>query len=598
MATWSHTFPIGFNRYAANGVTVWGDIQYFTPPSGISITGCKVFYTVYQDSGVGYKYVYINQQYAGSIAGGSGATIDHENITPGARNRFSVSLIGASGGGATFNIVSIRIELTYDDSSDNPLPLAGKLSLSKTSVAAGAMIDISLPKGTAGETRKLYLYVKNGTNFDYVRLIDSYTSAKQTIRDYEIKEEWCGKWATTSTSFTLKFILKSPGTEISATLAVSVPISAIPTIEDLNLTLVQPAGWPLVLDECVQLLTQVEAEIIGASGVLGSTIKAYEIIDILSSKQTKKVATFGPFADAIGGQFRARVQDSRGRWSTPTTVDLTVREYATPTLTYSYARRTDDLSIEDDEGESVTLLGRIKSSSVNGKNSITLKGRLYPKRDTPSPTWFTMVDDTPFRVDEVSQEQAFIAEIKVEDLLGGRIYTFTIPTGVVGENILPGVTGAAYGMYAVPGRFSIPSHWGFYVGDQRADVPVINQVIMLMSDDNPADIWPGTVWVMLAQGRFPISAGADYSTGTTGGSETHVHEMGNASFAQMYPAANSIEFRFSGSRYFTANRKVTPTMTAGSSTAEMSNAVLLGGQTDSSNYKPPWIAIAMWRRTA
>lgn len=613
MATWSHTFPINFYRTVGPGQLAWGDIQYFTPPSNINITAARIYFQQNSFSSNAWVNVYMQQVIAGGFGvGGSGASLNLDNIKSGATTRFGLA-VGISGGtSGTVNISSIRIEIDYGDSGGGSSEF-GTIALSKNRLMAGDALTITLAACTAPH-RELYVQRKVGSEWKKIRRIGSiYNNNKHTIA-YTVPVADYDNYGNNADSFQVRYYVTSyyaggsPSQGYSKLLTIDRPVTEPPTLTGLLASVVQPEGWPEDITDYAQGFSRVSLEIVGAAAAEGLSLAGYEIKGEGVDHKTAS-GTFGPFAQAKTMVFTARVKDNRNNWSEEQSVEIQVKGYALPRLINAEAKRTDDQSAPADEGTWATLSAVAAINNNLGNNPTTLQGRVWARTIPPTePTegmWFDLSGDLgepTLAPAMISIEKAYNVDIRLKDRIGGEARSFVIPSAVVGEHILEEAKGAAFGMYALPNRFSIPAHWGYYVGDKKIGVPVVDQVIMLHSSANPADIWPGTVWARIDSGLFPIAAGED-NIGDTGGSDTHDHVLSSNGWADIMLAGSGLVYHriVNKSGIFRANWVVDYTGNqSGSkaSTANQSEAQSLGGKTDSSSTLPPWIAFAMWRRTA
>lgn len=593
MAIWSYTLPINFNRTVSPGQTVWGDVQYFTPPAGITITQARLYFTQNAFGGSAWLNIYFNQQPAGGFgAGGSGTALSVDDINPGQRNRISFALTASTT--TQVNISNIRLELTYAGGDPDP----GTLTLNKTSMAAGETVKITLGKADSNIKRTVRVYFGNESTAMYT-LGTNLGSAKQTI-NLEYPIERCDKMPNKA-SGTIKIrVIPSEGSNVEKTMTITVPAEVGPGIESFEI-IMDRNGVPEDIAGYVQNKSKCDYEITADdSSAYGATIAEQKVtanaITVIGA-----TGSVGPFVTPGEVVLTATVTDTRGRM-VQATQTINVLAWQTPKLMEAAAYRADETGEKDSRGNYARMISGISFSALDGDNVATLIGRVYPKGGTP-PAWTGMTPDVAWVAGGglISVDRTYVCEMRVDDLLGYAEMSFDIPTKKTPISFLAKALGIAFGKVAeTPGI--VDSALPVYINGKKAldesyCPKAINEVILLMADDDPAELWPGTVWDRIASGRFLVSAGED-NIGDTGGSENHYHDLGSASYAQMYPAENSIEFRFSGSRYFTANRKVAPTMTASASTKEMSNAVLLGGLTETADARPPWMAVAMWKRTA
>ena len=121
----------------------------------------------------------------------------------------------------------------------------------------------------------------------------------------------------------------------------------------------------------------------------------------------------------------------------------------------------------------------------------------------------------------------------------------------------------------------------------------VGSIYMSVNSTSPASLFGGT-WEWLKD-RFLLGAGGTYSAGSTGGEAEHVHGL-DAGYAAMTISAGEMYYRYR-SGGFTANWKFT-----GSSDAKAdrwcSEVLELGGNTNSADTLPPYLAVYMWKRVS
>ncbi|AYP29645.1 tail protein [Streptococcus phage SW18] len=136
----------------------------------------------------------------------------------------------------------------------------------------------------------------------------------------------------------------SEGTMIgtqSAILTASVPVSMKPTFTGVSLSDSNTAARNVVpnANTFIQIMSNIKVSFNGASGSYGSTITGYHA-EIVGKNQTTNVngGTLGIMNYNGTITVRASVSDSRGSWSDPRDVSVTVLEYFAPSLSFSVVR--------------------------------------------------------------------------------------------------------------------------------------------------------------------------------------------------------------------------------------------------------------------
>ena len=156
------------------------------------------------------------------------------------------------------------------------------------------------------------------------------------------------------------------------TVNLSVPDSVVPTIGGLTLEETATAMQGIsTATEFAQILSRVKATVTGASGAYGSTISTYSISVV---DQGMTINTNGGVFDFFknNGTFtvRAVVTDSRGRTSANKDVLITVKEYFSPTGSFSVVR-----SGANKDKLTVTRNAKVAPLNIGGvnRNSLTIQ---------------------------------------------------------------------------------------------------------------------------------------------------------------------------------------------------------------------------------
>lgn len=126
----------------------------------------------------------------------------------------------------------------------------------------------------------------------------------------------------------------------STTFNISVPDSVKPTLTGLKLVDTNETVRRLLPENnFIQVMSNIRADFSGASGAYGSTITGY-YAEIVGKNQSinSNGATFGMMNYSGQAIVRARVSDSRGRWSDFKEVNINVLEYFAPSLKFDVTR--------------------------------------------------------------------------------------------------------------------------------------------------------------------------------------------------------------------------------------------------------------------
>ena len=136
---------------------------------------------------------------------------------------------------------------------------------------------------------------------------------------------------------------------------------------------------------------------------------------------------------------------------------------------------------------------------------------------------------------------------------------------------------------------------------KKAALLAANPVGKLWASDNPtspASIVGGT-WEQIKD-CFILAAGDAYVAGSTGGSPSHNHSIGNM-FAAAYFNGKYVEYRYSGDTEWVSNYKNTFPDGASEhfvSETHGSGITVCGSPTKEAGNMPPYIAMYVWKRIA
>lgn len=119
------------------------------------------------------------------------------------------------------------------------------------------------------------------------------------------------------------------------------------------------------------------------------------------------------------------------------------------------------------------------------------------------------------------------------------------------------------------------------------------------SSTSPASLFGGT-WEQIKD-RFILASGDTFAAGSTGGSASHNHSIGEM-FAASYFNGDYVEYNYSGKASWTANYKNTipngETSNLTGTAIHESGLTVYGSPTKEADNLPPYIAMYIWRRIA
>lgn len=261
--------------------------------------------------------------------------------------------------------------------SGNSFTLTDIPRLSSVSVDAGTIgspvtININRQSSSFKHTVRYAWANKSGTIASNVDTSTTWTIPLDFANDIPNSETGTG---------TIYVDTYSEGTMIgtqSATLTASVPVSMKPTFTGVSLSDSNTAARNVVqnANTFIQIMSNIKVSFNGASGSYGSTITGYHA-EIVGKNQTTDFngGTLGIMNYNGTITVRASVSDSRGRWSDPRDVSVTVLEYFATSLSFSVVRTGSTSSTLE-----IIRNARIAPLIVNGiqKNTMKLTFKVSP----------------------------------------------------------------------------------------------------------------------------------------------------------------------------------------------------------------------------
>lgn len=243
------------------------------------------------------------------------------------------------------------------------IPRASKFTASNVSAGA-ANIPITPTKSPAATTHNAKVMFESTVICDK-DIGENPTSIPLTTAEWDIfynltKTVTAGSLVITLTTYNGTTSL---GTD-SKTITVTYASTDVPSFTSLTATETN-ATVSSVIAAYLQLLSKIKFTINGATGIKGSTISAYEIkFDTAVYRINNPVHTANK-----AGTFTAsaRVQDSRGRWSSAKTLSVTILSYSYPSITLFKVDRATSAGVID-------LLGTYAKTQLSGKVASVLVG--------------------------------------------------------------------------------------------------------------------------------------------------------------------------------------------------------------------------------
>lgn len=133
----------------------------------------------------------------------------------------------------------------------------------------------------------------------------------------------------------------------------------------------------------------------------------------------------------------------------------------------------------------------------------------------------------------------------------------------------------------------------------------VGSIYLSLNNTNPSTYFGGT-WELIKD-RFLLGAGGNYSSGSTGGSNTHNHNLSRKGGANMRKYANIFyqgEYTTAGTMPKQSNGGTWWLTTANTDSSSTENpgdkgvGIGLYGTTDDKNTLPPYLAVYMWKRVS
>lgn len=247
------------------------------------------------------------------------------------------------------------------------IPRATTPTVSASSVAMGGKVTINLPRAASGFTHDLAY--KFGSDTSYTAITTGAgTSYSWTVPDLAAKIP-----KATSGTVTIRCITKSGGTTIgtkTCTLTATVPSSVIPTVSTVTVT-EAVAGLAEQFNAFIQNKSKLSVIVTG-TGAKGSSITAYQVT-ALGKTYTSASFTTDTVTTSGGITIKARVKDSRGRWSEYYTLLVPISAYAKPKIPTLEAYRCNASGEPDTEGTFLAVRYQYSASSLGGTNTIEAK---------------------------------------------------------------------------------------------------------------------------------------------------------------------------------------------------------------------------------
>ena len=286
-------------------------------------------------------------------------TIRHEND---GKKTFSLSATFSGGGGwspGTLTLSSNSFTLTT-------IPRSSSVRVGAGVIGSTITININRQNPSFKHTVRYSWAGKSGTIASNVDTSTSWTIPIDFANDIPNSASGTGTIFVDTYSGSTK-----TGTQ-STTLIASVPANVKPNFTGISLSDLNGSAQNLIpkADTFIQVISNIKVGFNGAVGSYGSSITGYYAEIVGKNQSTSSNGGSLGIMNYHGTiKIRARVSDSRGRWSDTREVSVTVLEYFAPALSFSIARTGSTSSTL-----TVTRNAKVAPLTVSGsqKNTMTL----------------------------------------------------------------------------------------------------------------------------------------------------------------------------------------------------------------------------------
>ena len=246
------------------------------------------------------------------------------------------------------------------------IPRSSSVSVSAGVIGSSVTININRQSSSFKHTVRYVWAGKSGTIATNVD-----TSATWTI-PLDFANDIPNSASGTGTIFVDTYSGNTKTGTQSTTLTANVPANVKPTFSGVSLSDLNSAAQNLIpnSDTFIQVISNIKVGFNGAAGSYGSSITGYYAEIVGKNQSTSSNGGSLGIMNYHGTiKIRARVSDSRGRWSDTREISVSVLEYFAPALSFSIARTGSTSSTL-----TVTRNAKIAPLTVSGsqKNTMSL----------------------------------------------------------------------------------------------------------------------------------------------------------------------------------------------------------------------------------
>ncbi|WP_049511159.1 DUF859 domain-containing protein [Streptococcus pseudopneumoniae] len=286
-------------------------------------------------------------------------TIRHDND---GKKSFGLSAAFSGGGGWSPGTLSIsRNSFTL-----STIPRSSSVSVSAGAIGSAVTVNINRQSSSFKHTVRYAWAGKSGTIATNVDTSTTWTIPMDFANDIPNSASGTGAIYVDTYSGSTK-----TGTQ-STTFTASVPANVKPNFTGISLSDLNSTAQNLIPNgnTFIQVISNIKVAFNGAVGSYGSSITGYYAEIVGKNQSTSSNGGSLGIMNYHGTiKIRARVSDSRGRWSDTREISATVLEYFAPALSFSIARTGSTSSTL-----TVTRNAKVAPLTVSGsqKNTMTL----------------------------------------------------------------------------------------------------------------------------------------------------------------------------------------------------------------------------------
>lgn len=437
-------------------------------------------------------------------------------------------------------------------------------------------------------------------NIDELEKIDYNTSGETFTLQQETIDHLLDKYKNTN-SFNLGFAVEtwnstgtsrlSAGNEkiITAKILTHAPTFDV-AYQDTNSTTTAITGNN---QQIIRNNSTLQINVTNATAYKGATlssIKAELNGTIYNGTLSDGSATFNIGAINVSDNITAVVTltDSRGL-STAKNVNIQVLDWQLPTAIISLQRENNFYS-------ETNINVNAEYSSLDNKNTITIKVRYKKVSDTTYSSYTTLQDDVTTQL-VLDNNYAWDVQVLVEDKIGTTTYNIILDRGI--PILYIDRLKRSLGIDCFPQKQESLELGGKTIADI---IYPVGSIYLSVNNVDPSTLFGGT-WVQIKD-KFLLSAGDTYTGGATGGEATVTltePQLPNVSGSWV------IHGQENGTEFWQAHGKATGSTISGSYkaiTEARTGANSLGspgfsfGNNQAHNNMPPYLVVYMWKRTA